>query len=238
MSPFERKTASKTLPQRQTYELARQRYYAHLLNEQRASNPFPHSSLRRNVSLYNKHPEIEFIRVLDPYILDTKLSDWETCEYGIWGKSDVGHKLHLNIQPHDVQDVSAYLKRAGFNHKYLSGGDPGKGKVFTLYPGSNTKAHQMALQLSQDLDSILCRPLDRNEVEYAPNVSGRFTERGLTFHKDGARILRGIPMLFSDLEILEDEHRQHLIDASWVENAFERSFMQLATTYGPYFFGE
>src|SRR3989344_4374590 len=42
-----------------------------------------------------------------------------------------GHKLHLNVYPENVELVSRILKDQGFDHKYLYGGEPKDGKIFT-----------------------------------------------------------------------------------------------------------
>ena len=44
---------------------------------------------------------------------------------------NIGWKLHLNVSPKHVVHVSQYLKAQGYNHKFLSGGDPENGKIFT-----------------------------------------------------------------------------------------------------------
>lgn len=210
-----------------------------LLQTQTTNNLFPTSTHVKNLAISSSNPQALYARILRPYILDLKDINPTHADYGLWNRSDIGHKLHLNVRPEDVHYVSAYLQEMRINHKYLSGGDVRQGKIFTLYPGSKRMADQLARELSADLNDLLCRPVCREEIEYASNVVGRFTERGLRFHKDGEGVLRGLPLLFSDLDTLE-EGRVGIDtnDPRWKRQAFERSFSVLAETYGPYFYGD
>jgi hypothetical protein len=220
------------------HEQTQRAFFRRLTREQAAINPFPSSNLKKNPAVEEDHRQRAFEAVMEPYIFDREHIKPGTCDYGPWNNSDIGHKLHLNIEPKDVRGVSRYLSILGFNHKYLHGGDVSKGKVFTLYPGSKACADRMAQQLSRDLDPYICRPLAEDEIEYAPNIAGRFVERGLRFHKDGAGLIRGIPLLYSDLDYLEDEKNEVLVTPIWMDQAFERSFDVLTKTYGSYFYGK
>ncbi len=213
---------------------AHERFRQRLRAIQEASPLFPHSDGPTNPLLNRPDAQRQYERTLRGYRSDEADRRWS--RYAVPDNADIGHKLHLNALPRDVHLIAATLQELGLPHKYLSGGDARQGKIFTLYPGAYGHAQRMAGFLSERLDGLLCRPACFSEAEYAPNVSGRFTERGLRFHKDGEQVLRGLPLLFTDLETLEDPSG-FVPSATWKTAAFERSFRILADTYGPYFYG-
>lgn len=90
-------------------------------------------------------------------------------------KADTGWKVHLNVTPENVVTVSEYLKQNHYNHKFLSGGEPDDGKVFTVYFGPKSTMDQWAAVLADDLKDKLAAPGAYDEVEVAPGVVGRFT---------------------------------------------------------------
>nr|CAX68910.1 Hypothetical protein JG1_0240 [uncultured bacterium] len=86
-------------------------------------------------------------------------------------------KLHLNVAPENVTQVSDYLNKNGFTHKYLSGDPDGEivnGKMFTVFVGSYALAKRLASQISSDLRPYLARPVNNAEIELAPGVVARF----------------------------------------------------------------
>lgn len=87
---------------------------------------------------------------------------------------NLGWKVHLNVTPEHVKEVSAYLKDNGYNHKYFSGGELENGKVFTVYIGSFKLVNELSKLISQDIGALLARPKASDEVEFAPGVVGRF----------------------------------------------------------------
>lgn len=143
--------------------------------------------------------------------------------------SDQGHKLHLNVPVAGVLRVADYLRSQDFEHKYLHGGDPVDGKIFTLYLGSHANAYHLAQTLSEDLKPWLARPAAVEEVEYAPGVAGRFAVRNDKYTQYGAG-LRGIPCLDALAEI-GTSTKEHL------EKAFKLTYGNLAADFGPYFHG-
>lgn len=233
---FKAPSEKSTAPQNEVFY---RRYFRRLLIEQTAQDPFPQSNKKANTTLSDPHVEAIYKQRLRPYIADPSFIRPDKVDYGSTANSDIGHKLHLNVRAEDVLFVAQYLKTTGYNHKYLSGGDISKGKIFTLYPGSKAVADQAALSISHDLTQVLCRPIAVDEIEYAPNISGRFVERGLLFHKDGNGLIRGIPLLYSDLDTIEKaEERGESVKAQEISRAFLRSFSELSTKYGTYFYGE
>jgi hypothetical protein len=147
------------------------------------------------------------------------------------------HKLHLNVAPEHSAYVASYLQQSECRHKFLSGGEPGVGAIFTVYTGSKAWTDKVADMLSRHLKDRLCRPVAGDEVEYAPNVSGRFTH-GPAFLPYGIGGMRGITPLEEDADMLwglrsaEPEEKLRT-----VRLLFERSFARAARTYGKYFHG-
>lgn len=140
-----------------------------------------------------------------------------------------GHKFHLNVPVAEVRRVAEYLKAEDFEHKYLKGGEPIDGKIFTLYLGSHEAAYRLAQKLSADLGSALVRPAAVEEIEYAPRVVGRFAVRNLKYTQYGAG-LRGIPCLDVMAEIGEST-KEHLA------KAFELTYGNLTGDFKDYFHG-
>jgi hypothetical protein len=87
---------------------------------------------------------------------------------------DLGWKLHLNVSPENVDPVSEFLADNGFVYKYLHGGLPSVGKVFTVYCGSNYYANLCANLISVNVGQFLDYPAAVGEVEFAPGIVGRF----------------------------------------------------------------
>lgn len=148
---------------------------------------------------------------------------------------NVGHKLHLNVGIEEVVAVSEYLKKEGFYHKFLSGGEVTDGTVFTVYVGSKDLTDKLAKQLSEELKSWLRKPVRKDEIEYAPNIPGRFVGDKKDFMQYGIGI-RGISVsremasLFSPWSSKKDLDQKKTL-------AFQASFNALADKYGEYFYG-
>jgi hypothetical protein len=179
----------------------------------------------------------------NPAINPDKIDYPEKIPYGI------GHKIHLNIEAKDVAAVSKYLKDNGYRHKYLSGGEIEDGKVFTVYIGSKDLTDELAQKISSDLQTYLRRPVFLDEVEYAPNVVGRFESSSGTsaepFSKYGFGI-RGVDMLRQDKdEIISGRNlnkrntrsENDAILPGGYTGAFTRSFERLSQDYGSFFYG-
>jgi hypothetical protein len=140
-----------------------------------------------NVTQYN---DIDYENTILEYKFPVALGD----------KIDVndcnkGHKIHLNVAPQFVLEVSNYLKENKYHHKYLSGGDASDGKIFTIYLGSHNNAYNRSKIISQELDGKLLKPLDKSEIEYAPNICGRFCARSIRFHQYPNPHTRGMSAL-------------------------------------------
>ncbi|MFZ2886292.1 MAG: hypothetical protein WA021_00555 [Minisyncoccia bacterium] len=90
-------------------------------------------------------------------------------------RPDTGWKAHLNVTPENAQAVSEYLKNNNYNHKFLSGGEPDDGKVFTIYFGSKGVMDKWVNVLATDLHDRLAAPAAHDEVEVARGIVARFT---------------------------------------------------------------
>lgn len=147
---------------------------------------------------------------------------------------NIGHKIHLNVAPDCVHAVSEYLKDNKYHHKYLSGGDVSDGKIFTVYLGSHNNAYKWAKVISNDLDGKLLRPLDKSEIEYAPNVCGRFCAISIDFRQYPNPHTRGMSAsnkcVFSPYN-----NKGYTIDV--VKHDFNTSYNALADAYGSLFHG-
>lgn len=108
-----------------------------------------------------------------------------------WPK--VGWKFHLNVSPRNVHRAATFLKTMGANHKYLSGGEPDVGKVFTVYTGSKQMTEKAVKKISDNIGNILEEPEDLNlsgEALFAPRIVGRFEGEGDRFLRKAS--LKGI----------------------------------------------
>jgi hypothetical protein len=104
----------------------------------------------------------------------------------IHGDPNEGYKFHLNVKPENVRIVAAFLKNARLEHKFLMGGEPESGKVFTVYTGSKVFTERIVRELSDHpIVSSLLEPFPvsdfaqeaitpNGEAPYAPNIYGRF----------------------------------------------------------------
>jgi hypothetical protein len=99
---------------------------------------------------------------------------------------NIGWKFHLNVLQENVRIVSEYLRKNGYNHKYLKGGEPSDGKIFTVYVGSHRLTQQLARKVSNDLQGKLAKPATTSdEIEIATGVIGRFSGSGKRFNQYG-----------------------------------------------------
>lgn len=162
----------------------------------------------------------------------TNLDEYERKPKGSKGKkyefikddANTWRKIHLNVKAEDVVDVSTYLKNEGYYHKFLHGGLPETGTVFTLYIGSYALAHPLSQKISTDLKERLLKPIDHNEIELAVGVIGRFNCRRDYWNKYGT-------CWFS---LLEKDYNK---DFAWNQELREiTSFKSLLEMYGEYFF--
>ncbi len=143
------------------------------------------------------------------------VSDGGYANDGKWDKMDfwfgyvaskkdinIGWKVHLNVLPEHSQYVAKYLIAKGYAHKFLSRGELGDGKVFTVYLGSFDMVKKASAEISKDLTGYLALPAEESEIEFAPGVVGRFCGdvrwfaqygyNGTSSTRDGADILANI----------------------------------------------
>ncbi len=216
--------------------VGRTRYKAKLATLQNLEDQYPNSNGKENPDLPKNKSEWK----IKDKIWTEKLKSYGRFDLGKKGETTefldekniaVGHKLHLNVAIKDVQKVSDYLTDNNICHKCMNGGDIEDGKIFTIFVGSKNMADKIAKQISLDIGALLCKPIAKDEIEYAENVSGRFVGSKKRFSQYGHG-LRGIPMLVTDGESIILGGKVDLNDG------FDRAYEALANTYGKYFYGE
>lgn len=201
-----------------------------LWQQQSEADAFP-TSVK---DLQPQRPVEDYLAVLPEYqsvILSTDKADF------LPGSGSIGHKVHLNSAPENVHAVSRYLKTNRYAHKYLSGGEPADGKIFTVYFGSMAKAKEWVGRLATDLQALLLRPLSKDEVEYAPNISGRFVGTPKEFAQYPAVGARGYTPI---QQLVENDFWTPRTPAELADHlkiVFERSYQRLSQLYGAFFHG-
>ncbi len=204
-------------------------YKNELLLLQNDENPFPNSN--EEESPLRTYEEYE--NALKPYMAIIESDKTDFLEH----RASVGHKVHLNVAPENVTAVSRYLTENQYSHKYLSGGEVADGKIFTVYFGSLKIAKKYATCLSQELGIKLLRPRVRSQVEYAPNISGRFVGNQTEFTQYPLGGIRGISSMRELVEFdlwthrTPDETREHAM------KVFNISYDRLSEMYCEYFYG-
>lgn len=144
----------------------------------------------------------------------------ENCDF--WNDDpNTGYKLHLNVAPSNVVKVSDFLKRNGYEHKYLTGGEIEDGKIFTVYTGSKKNTDRIVKEIHDGVGDLLEEPKAFGEVEYAPKIVGRFRGNVQYFRqygRDGITLLNDLPQ-------------------SSPQNTVERARQKAVQLYGKYFTG-
>jgi len=217
-------------------------YYNKLVELQSAAEPFPLSHSGENTDLDSEailEVEKKYAEVLEPYQIPLDRIDKEKNDF--LETPTTAHKLHLNIALTDVKKVSEYLMKEGFFHKYLRSGEAATGSMFTVYIGSKDLTDQLAIKISNELGSTLKKPVDHSEIEYAPNVIGRFTvaDEVNKFTHYGFGI-RGFPMLkkFASRQMLgRVKDMPNKLQDKQFKEGFDESYDSLAKMYGSYFYG-
>ncbi|MEK7564450.1 MAG: hypothetical protein AAB510_02690 [Patescibacteria group bacterium] len=120
-------------------------------------------------------PEYEHIKEAFRFAMENKKE--AKCNF-LLNNTNAGWKAHLNISPENVVQVANYLKNNEYAHKYLTGGEGGGGKAFTVYFGSKGMMDKWSEKLGNDLRNVLCKPAVTEEAEVAPGVVARFTSMG------------------------------------------------------------
>jgi hypothetical protein len=164
--------------------------------------------LSENLDAKTDPSGIEYSKRLTPYIVFPDELDEHTAGNAGEKKvefrdenANIGWKFHLNVAQKDVVAVSDYLKANGYCHKYLSGGEIGDGKVFTVYIGSYALAKKLAGQISTDLQNRLARPEPKSyEIEFAAGVVGRFSGPRSMFDQYGTC---GFTLLNDDMKVIK-----------------------------------
>ena len=152
---------------------------------------------------------------------------------------NLGWKAHLNVALADVQDVATYLSENGYYHKFLVGGEPSDGKVFTIYFGSRKMANKWAKVIAKDLSSYLAKPIDKTEVEFAAGIVGRFACR----QKDHPHTEKytpyghiGLPLMKANAKgVSAEERSRYLQDPT--EEELREVFNELHKDFGVFFNG-
>lgn len=153
---------------------------------------------------------------------------------------NVGWKIHLNINVDKVLEVSDFLIKNGFLHKYLTGRNSRNeeaiqnGKIFTVYFGSWKKLCEGVIFIKRNISSLLSKPKAKGEIEFESGIVGRFVVvrgRGIDemYHQYGKY---GIPYTNDLVRILRTKSftsREKEIEY------FEAIFNELVKDFGEYF---
>lgn len=150
--------------------------------------------------------------------------------------ANVGWKIHLNVAPENAPQVAEYLKREGYYHKFLTGGEGSSGKAFTVYFGAKSMMDKWSPLISKDLGNLLCKPMVNDEVEVSPGAVARFTSsptaHGGEFFQYGAYGLAARQKFLEEQKIkLYESNPDELKRVA--KDAYER----LSGLYGSYFHG-
>lgn len=177
--------------------------------------------------------------VLVPYSYSPERKKSPGSKFNFAFEKGLGWKIHLNATPENVKKISEYLKSNEYEHKYLSGGDPSDGKVFTIYFGSKSKLDEWSEVLASDLKSYISRPATNGEVEVAPGISARFDPgqaRGDRFFRYG---YFGVPVYRGDTSEESVNSKRILLEGSTdeKEEVTRLSYEKLSDLYGSYFTG-
>lgn len=96
-------------------------------------------------------------------------------DFNPYNNINVGWKIHLNVLPQNVLEISDFLIQNGFHHKYFVGGDLKYGKVFTVYFGSWSKMLEQTNFISSSIGHLLVKPKAEEEIEIDIGITARFT---------------------------------------------------------------
>ena len=208
------------------------------LSQELPNNSFSRQEVRENYERYKKNLEGYDVGSKE-FAQHKNYPLWqpnkEKTDFRVAGDPNIGWKLHLNVRPEYVQEISQYLCKNGYRHKYLHGGEIEDGKIFTIYVGSFSLCRELAKCLSNDTLPYLCKPLTETEIEFAEGVVGRFS--GDFQHIDSV-LMRdgpyGFPLLRGTIDVtkLSKLSSQEKIDAA------EKAYLYLKKRYGIYFFDE
>ena len=167
-------------------------------------------------------------------------------------------KVHLNATPENVKVISEYLQQNGYFHKYLSGGGPEDGKVFTVYIGSYKLTQKLAKEMSEGIGGYLSKPIDHQEIELSKGIVGRFCGNTIDFQQYGSAGLSWVnknPELLKFISDVNKKNNTHVLGSKtpgplFIQEGllkeleeYERlaeviSFKKAKELYGDYFFKE
>ena len=257
--------AAEVAPAQRSPEVKRQQHKTWLWAQNNASEFFPNSDGPENTHLNDPAYAELGDKVHGPYV--RKAGDgfkhYPKHETGKFDRFenlslDVSYKLRLNVPPEHLQFVAQYLIDEGYYFKYLSGGAHLSGEIFTVYIGSLDLTRKLAGELSEALRGRLCKPINKREVEFAPNVSGYFkaTHDGLdetdrSGHADFLRTMDDYPTCdvrgFNTLKKFEDVQREQAggrwdyweapVQPAAKRMAFDESHEVLSDRFGEFFYG-
>lgn len=187
------------------------------------------NSLIKGMEEFNKDFKDRWVKYVKPY------KDLGIDEYGYSGDDlwydapkdwhNIHWKFHLNVSPDNVKKVSKFLKKEGFCHKYLMGGEIESGKVFTVYTGSKKTTEKAVKLITDNVGDLLDEPKAEGESLFAPKIVGRFEGNGNEFAvkvcKNGICILWNRLHVFPEIKITDED--------------VQKSRNRLKQLYGDYF---
>ncbi len=88
--------------------------------------------------------------------------------------ANIGWKIRINTLWVSIKQISEYLIKKWYKHKYLTGGESEEWTMFTLYIGSYKLVHECANTISNDLKDLLLDPIASQDILVASKISGRF----------------------------------------------------------------
>ena len=178
----------------------------------------------------------EFVNAAQEYAKEHP--DLTKFDFGKQGRVDLGWKGHLNLAPENSEEVSTYLRAHGYRHKFLAGGEPEDGKVFTIYFGARSVVNQWAPRISKDLDHVLAKPTDTEEVEFARGLVGRFAVRsGEGIHKYTPYGTCGLPLLKAGFRDRSRGTSYQEYVAGLSDGEIAKIYRELEEDFGSYFTG-
>ena len=126
---------------------------------------------------------------------------------------NMGWKIHLNVAPSNVKNVSTFLLDNGYSHKYLKA-NVDAGKIFTVYTGSKTLTEQLVKEIYKGVGGFLEDPKTTQDILVAPRIAARFVAGNSHLFQGGPAYsggsIRGIPIR----KMYETEDSEELYQAS------------------------
>ncbi len=162
---------------------------------------------------------------------------------------NTGWKCHLDVSPENCVAVSNWLLANGYIHKFLSGGEPEDGKVFTVYLGSNASAKVAIKDISDNITFLLSEnrkvaaaktSQPSGEIRLAPKIYGRFRSNNLVkyhaYGSDGVVYLEQDSYLSNARTTKDSQGNMALAEQR--TKAANKAKMELLKDYGDYYGGD